>query len=258
MHRIGEFASLSGLSVKTLRYYDEVGLLKPAATAAESGYRLYTRRELERAREIVELKRLGLSLEEIGRLLEDGAPTEVVLEEARRRLAATIDEKQRELAAVEARLASLRADPSARIQLRRCDRILVASVRDRLASIDDAEELARELAAAVREPFRGPAFGTLWHGCGHGEDDPLEAEVFFEVRLRTQRRGRVEISELPAVTAAAAYAEAGEDDEEVYGALARWVATSGRRLTGPKREIPIADPRTGRERLEIMFPVGEG
>ena len=42
MFRIGEFSKLSRTTVKTLRYYDEIGLLKPEATDPQSGYRLYT------------------------------------------------------------------------------------------------------------------------------------------------------------------------------------------------------------------------
>ncbi|NTV37988.1 MAG: MerR family transcriptional regulator, partial [Anaerolineales bacterium] len=69
MIRIGDFSKLSRVSVKTLRYYDEVGLLKPVEVDRFTGYRLYEYSQLSVLNRILALKELGFSLEEIGRLL---------------------------------------------------------------------------------------------------------------------------------------------------------------------------------------------
>ena len=62
--KIGELAGRSGLSVKTLRYYEDLGLL-PAIGRSEGGYRLFAEESLQRLEFIRKLKTLGLSLEEI-------------------------------------------------------------------------------------------------------------------------------------------------------------------------------------------------
>ncbi|MCP9832788.1 MULTISPECIES: heavy metal-responsive transcriptional regulator [unclassified Cyanobium] len=62
--KIGVLASRSGLTVKTLRYYEDLGLL-PAIGRSEGGYRLFTEESLRRLEFIRRLKTLGLSLEEI-------------------------------------------------------------------------------------------------------------------------------------------------------------------------------------------------
>lgn len=62
---IGAFAQQARLTPKALRLYDELGLLPPAAVDAESGYRLYDPRQLERARLIAQLRRVGMPLAEI-------------------------------------------------------------------------------------------------------------------------------------------------------------------------------------------------
>lgn len=62
--KIGEVARLSGFPVKTIRYYEERGLLKPASRSG-TGYRLYSRAEVERLKFIKRAKRLGLKLDEI-------------------------------------------------------------------------------------------------------------------------------------------------------------------------------------------------
>src|SRR5574339_582645 len=67
MIRIGDFSKLSRVSVKTLRYYDETGLLKPVHVDPFTGYRLYEYSQLSTLHRILALKDLGFSLEEIGR-----------------------------------------------------------------------------------------------------------------------------------------------------------------------------------------------
>jgi DNA-binding transcriptional MerR regulator len=67
MH-IGELAELAEMSLRTIRHYDEVGLLKPSGRT-EGGFRLYTGNDLERLLLIRRMKPLGFSLEEMGELL---------------------------------------------------------------------------------------------------------------------------------------------------------------------------------------------
>lgn len=69
-YQIGEFSIISRLSIKTLRYYHECGLLEPAFIDAESGYRYYDQSCLERAKIINELKELDFPLREIKEILD--------------------------------------------------------------------------------------------------------------------------------------------------------------------------------------------
>ncbi len=69
--KIGEVATLTGLSVKTIRYYDEIGLLEPTTTRSESGYRLFNSQVLNRLAFIKRSQSLGLSLSEIRDILQD-------------------------------------------------------------------------------------------------------------------------------------------------------------------------------------------
>ena len=70
MKTVKEFASLTGVSIRTLHYYDEIGLLRPASVT-ESGYRLYGQQELERLQQILFLRELRFSLKEIAQILDD-------------------------------------------------------------------------------------------------------------------------------------------------------------------------------------------
>src|SRR5438046_994155 len=126
--RIQEVAATLGLTTRTLRYYEELGLLKPAARS-EGDYRLYDEDDLERLRFIKGLRDdAGFSLAEIGQLLED----EAARTRNRDRFRTTSDPAERRaivddaLARVERQIGSLQAKS------------------DRLAEMIDAAEERRE------------------------------------------------------------------------------------------------------------------
>ncbi|GAA2565429.1 DNA-binding transcriptional MerR regulator [Neomicrococcus aestuarii] len=66
---IGDMVEATGLSHRTIRHYDEVGLL-PASTRSEGGFRVYTESDLKRMLVIRSMKPLGFTLEEMGELLD--------------------------------------------------------------------------------------------------------------------------------------------------------------------------------------------
>lgn len=70
--RVGELARATGLTVRTLHYYDEIGLLSPSARTP-AGHRLYDAGDVERLYRICLLRRLGLALADIGQALDDPA-----------------------------------------------------------------------------------------------------------------------------------------------------------------------------------------
>jgi DNA-binding transcriptional MerR regulator len=105
--KVGELARRTGLSVRTLHYYDEIGLLSPAQHTA-SRHRLYGAPELLRLQQIKSLRQLGFSLEEIRRLLDDPALSpRGVLEMHAGRLRAQIAERERVATLLESLAASL-------------------------------------------------------------------------------------------------------------------------------------------------------
>src|SRR5262245_26272093 len=77
--KVGELAKRTGLTIRTLHHYDEIGLLKPSHRT-DTGYRLYTATDVGRLQQIVSLRHLGFSLEEIkGCLDRPGfSPLEVI------------------------------------------------------------------------------------------------------------------------------------------------------------------------------------
>ena len=76
MFKIGDFSRLCRITVRTLRYYDEIGLLKPVKIDNFTGYRYYSVDQLPRLNRIAMLKSLGLSLDDIRELLDNDLPTD--------------------------------------------------------------------------------------------------------------------------------------------------------------------------------------
>lgn len=105
MLSIGEFARLAGVSVRMLRHYDRLGLLRPQRVDPHSGYRWYSTVQLERANQLIALKDLGFTLEQVGRLLDVDLPGEAVAVLLRRRR----DELSEQLTADRDRLRSVEA-----------------------------------------------------------------------------------------------------------------------------------------------------
>lgn len=75
MFKIGDFSKLSRVSIKALRLYDQLGLLKPAQVDDFTGYRYYSAEQLLRLNRILALKDLGFLLEQISQILSDPLPS---------------------------------------------------------------------------------------------------------------------------------------------------------------------------------------
>src|SRR4051812_14747300 len=112
MFRIGEFSRIARVSARLLRYYDELGLLRPGVVDASSGYRYYTTAQLQRLNRILVLRDLGLSLEQIGGVIDrqaSAAQLRAMLEIRRADAERALAEESARLKHIEARIAQLEA-----------------------------------------------------------------------------------------------------------------------------------------------------
>jgi F-type H+-transporting ATPase subunit beta len=118
MFKIGLFASLCKVSPSLLRYYDEIGLLKPSTVDAFTGYRYYTAEQVPRLNRILSLRELGFPLEDVRAMIDAELSTEQMrqmLEGRERDLLTRIAEAQGQLAEVQLRLKQLALEKTNRI-----------------------------------------------------------------------------------------------------------------------------------------------
>ncbi|OQS11026.1 MerR family transcriptional regulator [Chromobacterium violaceum] len=105
MLTIGQLARCHGLSTKTLRHYDSIGLFRPALTGRDNGYRYYLPAQVAELGRIVMLRELGLPLDEIAKLLPaDEAALRRALREHAARLRDEIEARRERIARIERRL----------------------------------------------------------------------------------------------------------------------------------------------------------
>ena len=78
MFRIGEFSKIAHVTIRLLRYYDEIGLFVPAMVDRDSGYRYYTIEQLSRLNRILVMRDLGLSLDQIKEFLNSNVSAEEI------------------------------------------------------------------------------------------------------------------------------------------------------------------------------------
>lgn len=157
MRTIGEVAELAGVSVRTLRHYDELGLLRPSGRS-DGGYRLYERADVERLREILVWRQLGFPLAEIRAMLDDPRHDRLTAIRRQRDLAGR--ERERLTAVIGALDAALEAhdngtDPEERVMFEGFDHERYEEeARERWGHTDAYAESARRTARYGEERWR--------------------------------------------------------------------------------------------------------
>lgn len=273
MLKIGDFSKFSRVSIKTLRYYDEIGILKPAKVDRFTGYRYYSVDQLSRLNRIIGLKDLGLSLEEINILLADNPSAEKVIELLRVKREAAIArlyEEETRLRRVEEWLKRLEKEgtmPDYDIVVKKLEATQVASVRDIVPSYGEVSRLFNELfsyLARHRVQFASPPL-TIYHDAEYMEmDADLEVAVPITETIPTTQRIKVQV--LPEIEQAACLIHKGpyEDFHLAYRALMNWVEANGYQITWPNREVYLRGPGDGNKIdpsayvTEIQLPVKKG
>jgi DNA-binding transcriptional MerR regulator/effector-binding domain-containing protein len=240
---IGEFSRITGLPVKTLRFYHEKGLLVPAATDPASHYRYYDDRNIERARVITALRALEFSLDEIAEILarhDDEADLLEFLETQKARIQSRIL-KEKDIISVldriirserEARQALLRS--GSQVELKKLDPLLIAGVRMKGKYSDCGKGFA-EIGKRLGRYISGKPF-CLYYDDEYREDD-ADFEACFPLKKKVEAPG-ISTREL-AGASAISLLHRGPYDQlgRTYAALLRHAQERGYKVLLPTREI---------------------
>lgn len=274
MLKIGEFSKIGQVSIKTLRYYDQVGLLKPAHIDRFNGYRYYTLSQLVRLNHIMALKDLDFTLDQIRELLNldlSGEALEKMLHSKASDLRQHLSEEHARLLRVENRIKAIRGSgsmPQSPIVLKSSPNLLVATVREVLPGVGtlpewqeaQCETIARTLDR-LREKPTGPRL-LIYHQDEYRETD-LDVEVgtiIREARNNTEVRrmvGEIHIHTLFAVNHLATTIHSNEAGSlsDTYAKLAHWTQVNGFRPIGTWRELYYRSQPGGSQVIEIQRPV---
>lgn len=153
--KIGDFARLGQVSVRMLRHYDEIGLLRPEAVDPWTGHRSYRAAQLARLNRIVALKDLGFTLEQVGQVLDE----EVSLDELRGMLRLRQAELSAEIDRARARLAGV----AHRLRLIESEEKMHQTGADCVIKTVPPMRLAARTATAPGQPEVGPVVGRIFN-----------------------------------------------------------------------------------------------
>lgn len=241
MFRIGEFSALTRISVKTLRYYDETGLLPPAHVDSVTGYRYYSAQQLPRLHRILVLKDLGFSLDEISKSLDGIAPHELREMVAARRTEQElrVREEQERLARLETQIKFMEQEStmSADVVIKNVNPEWIVSVRETITNYPSVGALYPKVFAQAGGTCASGLPIAIWHDMEHKEKD-VDAEAGFLLKQPLEKHGTANLYELPAATVAS-YMHKGAYNrlDQAYQNVLLWVEENHYRIAGPFREL---------------------
>lgn len=253
MFAIGDFARYGRVSVRMLRHYDSIGLLRPAHVDEATGYRHYDAAQLADLNRLVALKDLGFTLEQVRTLLADEislVEVRAMLTLRRAELESAVAESAARLTQVESRLRSIElGDEVPAVVLKDLPATRFVALSGTAASFtpDDIGPVIRPLCAELGQRLP-KATGVRPVGrltCYYeeaGDEVIVHAAVPAAVDSDAGLNGLTVVD--LAATRAATLVHRGPIDEVLpaWQALARWVDDNGHRSSGPTREFYLDCP----------------
>ncbi|MCT9934886.1 MerR family transcriptional regulator [Planotetraspora sp. A-T 1434] len=274
MFSIGEFAALGRVSVRMLRHYDAIGLLRPAEIDPASGYRHYQADQLRRLNRIIALKDLGLTLEKVADILDDKvgvAELHGMLRLRRAQLEAQLSADAARLTRVEVRLRMIEEEGHMNTEdvvLKQVAPARVAELSAPAASYEGEdigpvigplyEEIWRRMeVAGVRSSGAPIAYYVAAPGpTGDGQAVMVHAAV--QVARDTSADWDFDVLDLPGIESAATIVHRGPMDEAdgSMQILARWIDDNGYKPVGYAREVCLQFDRQNPANWVHEFQLG--
>ena len=252
MLKIGEFSRLSQIPVSTLRYYDEIGLLKPVEVDGFTGYRYYSAEQLPKLNRITVLKELGLSLTEIVELTSNGASSSELRDALTRKrtesMRALETEKGR-LQRLEAwleNLATEKAMEEYEVSIKRTTPQQAVCLRRVMPSYHSEGDLWGEMCGYLGTlkgvQYAGPAM-NICHDSEYREKD-VDIEVALPVTAPVPESGDIRMRTVPGYEQVASVLHKGPFDTiiKAYQFMLGWIERNNYQMAGPDRVLYLNDP----------------
>ena len=270
MFKIGDLSKLSQVPVKTLRYYDEIGLLKPTEVDTFTGYRYYSADQLPRLNRILALKDLGLSLTQIAQLLDDNLPPDQIrgmLRLKQTELQQQVQEDEARLVRVEWRLKQIEEEETMSAQemlLKTTRATKVASIREVIPTYSDVGRLFSEIFVHLGQHGVKPAAPpfAIYYDQEYRDRD-VDVEAVVPVASSVPKGDRVTARESPEAQVACTMHQGSYDTiGEAYTRLLSWIGANGYHIAGPCQEVYMRGPESVQDPstyvTEVQVPVEKG
>jgi DNA-binding transcriptional MerR regulator len=256
MFRIGDFSQLGQVSIRTLRLYDEMGLLKPAEIDKFTGYRYYSIEQLPRLNRILALKDLGLSLEQIGDLLKLDLPADqlrgmLMLKQAE--IEQQMQDMQAQMRRVEGRLKQIEREgqPSPyEVVIKSVEAQAIVSCRQVVPTLGAMVDYRCEMYNTLYRWLTDNSITSRDHELAiYYSAEYVETDIDMELGTPIERVAikaavlpeTIALHDLPAVETMASVIHKGDmwDVGQAMVALYSWIGAHGYASNGPYRELHL-------------------
>ena len=239
LYKIGMFAQMNHITIKTLRFYEEQGLLIPAYVDGENGYRYYTMNQMADIQRITALKQAGFTLDDI-KLINQGADTAYLLSTKKAALLKKIAELTSQIAVIDGYLSGPAGTLDAPVLIRTIPAVTVASMKKRIDSYDELFSLMPEMGAEMERLGCRCALPEycFTHYLEPGfRDEHILIETCEAVTEKKEDSALVKFRELPEITAACIFHKGSYSNfSESYAAILRFIEENGYKICGNIRE----------------------
>lgn len=242
LYKIGMFAAMNHVTVKTLRFYEEQGLLLPAYIQPENGYRYYTLSQMAVIHQITALKTAGFTLEEIARI-NSGADEEAVLLKKKAELLEKISDLTRQIAVVDGYLSRKKIGLSHPVLIKTIPETTVAAMKARIESydclFDDMPKMGKLMEKAGCICALPEYCFTNYLEPGHKDEDIL-VELCESVEEAREETGGLYFRTLPEIQAACIFHKGSyRTFSESYETVLKYIEENGYEIAGEIRESYI-------------------
>lgn len=241
---IGEFSRFCQVTVKTLRYYDKLGLLMPNEVDEWSRYRYYDVSQMQQLNAILRLKDMGFSLEEIGELLDEGThkPSITQIEGKKEQMRNQITELVKKLHSLNKIGESIKSiDSMKRISICKLPSIIVASYRRVLRRREDLVALFNHLINPEIQRIGCkrtlPIYGFIIEHEKEYKTDDIDMEYCLQVDEMYPDSGTIKFKQLPEVPMAVCLKHVGTYDRlpESFAEVMHYIEANGYKVAGDYR-----------------------
>ena len=266
MLKIGDFSKLSRVSVRMLRHYDDIGLLKPAETDTFTGYRYYREDQLCTISRITALKDMGFSLADIIRILEiydDPEKLDMFLSSREEDLARLSKETEYKLMLLETARKRLRKEQKMNydVTVRTIPERYAATVQMVVPRYED-EGILWGMMAECKTPLipADPCLAAAAFLDKEYKEENVEIMVSMTVKGTYEDTEHVKFKTLPAVKVASCVVRGSYDQMgDATAAAAAWISENGYKMNGPMFNIYYVSPHETQNPdeyvTEICFPI---
>ncbi|MGN1160347.1 MAG: MerR family transcriptional regulator [Lachnospiraceae bacterium] len=263
LYKIGMFANMNRVTIKTLRYYGEQKLLTPVYVDEENGYRYYGASQIADLHRILALKNMGFSIEDI-RSIINGEEEKTLLLRKKQEILKEIAALTIKLAEVESYLEKENMDLSAPVLIKKIPEVIVCTMEQRIEAYDVLFQLMPEMGAEMERLgciCAEPEY-CFTHYLEPGyKEEAILVEVCQAVTEKKPDTDKVTFKVLPEVSDAACIFHKGSYDtiHRSYAVLLNFIEENGYEICGNIRESYIDgvwNKDTEEEWLtEIQIPV---